>query len=733
MTPRKCISATHRQTLVIALLLALMAGLFMPHHGASGASAESTPPILLVTSTSVDNPNNNYLMELLKAEGIGLFDAVPLSALTASSFVGRSVVILVETTLSADRAALISNYVNAGGNIIAMRPDGQIANLFGLQAKDGMQDDGYVAIDPHVTLVDDKPGLGLPADLLQIHGPVDLHALQPGAVAVAQLHSKTGTPTGYAAVTRFLKDGGARVAFSYDLARSVVLTRQGNPAWAATAEFTPDLFRPQAGTSWVDLKGINIPQADEQLRLLANIVMDLADADAALPQLWYFPNAAKAVLLPTVNSVSEPIAFLEPIVKAIEESGGHGTFFVGIGGLDPVDISSLRAAGHDISILPTNKRLDPMNPGCCEITSLSEGFTKQTAWFNLNMHVSPSMGVRTEAYRWHGWIDAAHYADSNGYGMDFAHATIGSWLKKEDGNWARGYLNGSGRPMKYISADGVILPVYQQVTDLVDGQLLAAAGTNGEQLSTAEAIAVARERITEAASKNYAAVVIAVTANSLSRSQVDWMSEAVKEAQNTNVPVLTAAQWWAFNDARDNTRLTEVAWDNANNKLTFNAEVTATSVVSVTTVLPVIYRDRSLRKIRIDGMDAPFTVSNVKLTNKAFIVLPNGKHQIEAVYESDVPIGALTAGIQSAAPHILTRDVAFEASVDAGTGVSYLWDFGDGSFGSGSNPSHVYSRWGNNGTYTITVTATNAAGTRVTTFPIQLTLPPALYLPVALR
>ena len=78
-------------------------------------------------------------------------------------------------------------------------------------------------------------------------------------------------------------NGGSAAAFTYDLARSVVYTRQGNPAWAGQERDgqTPDPLRrpllrrgapvdPQP--DWVDLSKVAIPQADEQQRLLANLI-----------------------------------------------------------------------------------------------------------------------------------------------------------------------------------------------------------------------------------------------------------------------------------------------------------------------------------------------------------------------------------------------------------------------------------------------------------------------------
>ena len=47
----------------------------------------------------------------------------------------------------------------------------------------------------------------------------------------------------------------------------------------------------------------------------------------------------------------------------------------------------------------------------------------------------------------------------------------GPWLKKSDNSWPHGYITGSGQPMKFVRADGTVLPLYQQLTELVDEQL----------------------------------------------------------------------------------------------------------------------------------------------------------------------------------------------------------------------------------------------------------------------
>jgi hypothetical protein len=76
-------------------------------------------------------------------------------------------------------------------------------------------------------------GAGLTADSMQFRGTADTWGLN-GATTVATLYSDATTATHNPAVTvRSLgTNRGEAAALTYDLTRSVIQTRQGNPAWA---------------------------------------------------------------------------------------------------------------------------------------------------------------------------------------------------------------------------------------------------------------------------------------------------------------------------------------------------------------------------------------------------------------------------------------------------------------------------------------------------------------------
>jgi PKD repeat protein len=83
---------------------------------------------------------------------------------------------------------------------------------------------------------------------------------------------------------------------------------------------------------------------------------------------------------------------------------------------------------------------------------------------------------------------------------------------------------------------------------------------------------------------------------------------------------------------------------------------------------------------------------------------------------TDVPISGLSA--TNSSPTQLGNATAFTASVTAGSGVSYVWNFGDGNTATGATVAHSYASVGS---YTARVTATNSAGSVVATTPVTIT------------
>src|SRR6476619_3610074 len=102
---------------------------------ASTASAAiPTPPggpILVVTPATSDE-FRNYVPEIMRGEGLNDFAAASVNSLSPALLSSYDVVVLSRTPLSDAQAAMLSDWVNAGGNLIALRPDTRLAGLLGI-------------------------------------------------------------------------------------------------------------------------------------------------------------------------------------------------------------------------------------------------------------------------------------------------------------------------------------------------------------------------------------------------------------------------------------------------------------------------------------------------------------------------------------------------------------------------------------------------------------------------
>jgi hypothetical protein len=94
----------------------------------------------------------------------------------------------------------------------------------------------------------------------------------------------------------------------------------------------------------------------------------------------------------------------------------------------------------------------------------------------------------------------------------------------------------------------------------------------------------------------------------------------------------------------------------------------------------------------------------------------------------------LIEGLSAAnnSPTVFGQTTAFTATVMAGNGISYTWNFGDGALGTGRTLTHTY---GALGSYTSIVTASNSLNTLTATTPVTITVTYhyRIYLPLVLR
>ena len=185
-------------------------------------------PIGVVTSGA--DPFSSYFAEILRAEGLNSFATFDVGNLSANTLGLYDTVVVGRVALTPAQATILTTWVNEGGNLIAMRPDPELAGLLGLTRRGRHAVGRLPARRQRVR----RPASGSSPRRCSSTAP-PTGTPSAGASAVATLYSTATVADGEPCRDHLRTvgtNGGQAAAFTYDLARSVVYTRQGNPAWA---------------------------------------------------------------------------------------------------------------------------------------------------------------------------------------------------------------------------------------------------------------------------------------------------------------------------------------------------------------------------------------------------------------------------------------------------------------------------------------------------------------------
>src|SRR5215472_8729008 len=106
--------------------------------------ANTNTPVLVVTTDS--NQFSKYYSEILKAEGLNAFQTADIGTVNAALLANYDTVLLGEVSLTPTQVTTFTDWVNAGGNLIAMRPDKQLAGLLGLTDASSTLSNAYLRI-----------------------------------------------------------------------------------------------------------------------------------------------------------------------------------------------------------------------------------------------------------------------------------------------------------------------------------------------------------------------------------------------------------------------------------------------------------------------------------------------------------------------------------------------------------------------------------------------------------
>jgi len=613
-----------------------------PNRGPGG-------PILVISN--VVNPFTQYFSEILTTEGLNEYTITDISQVTSATLANYDVVILGDMPLSSSEVSLLSNWVVGGGNLIAMHPDSQLAGLLGLIPLSSTLSNAYILVQTTA-----GPGVGIVGETMQFHGSADLYSTN-GASTIASLYSDAVTSTTYPAVTVNSFGAGQAAAFTYDLARSVIYTRQGNPAWSGEARDGQSLIRsddlffgaasfdPQL--DWVDLTKVSIPQADEQQRLLANLILQMNAAKKPLPRFWYFPSGFEAVVVMTGDD--------------------HGSFYSGSATAqrfnDFIADSPAGCSVADWQCVRATSYLFPQDLASTTFTN-SQAASYITQGFEIALHgdSSPTCSNWTTS----GQLDSFYVSELSSFASQFPSVPAPqthrmhcvSWSDYDSQPnvelnhgirldttyyyWPPSWLNnqpgmftGSGFPMRYTDRNGNVIDVYQAPTQMTD----ESGQTYPFNIDTLLDNAVG-------ATGFYGAF----TANMHNDSGTypgPGANQIVASAQARGVPVVSALQMLTWLDGRNSSSFGSLSWNGST--LSFTIAV-GTGAKNLQAMVPTSSGAGLLTSISLNGTPIAFTTQTIKGVQYAFFRASVGSYQ--ATYATSG--GPVTLSSLTLSPTIVT-------------------------------------------------------------------------------
>lgn len=612
------------------------------------SAAASGGQIMLVTSAS--NPFSEYHAEILRAEGFNLFNQHDISSVSSATLAAYDVVVLGEMTLTTPQVTMFENWVNGGGNLIAMRPDKKLAPLLGLTDHSSSISNGYLRVSTSAA-----PGAGIADQTMQYHGTADLYGLN-GAAGVATLYSSASSATSNPAIT--LRDvgvnGGQAAAFTYDLARSVVYTRQGNPAWAGQERdgdavirsddlfYGPASFDPQP--NWIDLDKVAIPQADEQQRLLANLIIHMNQNRKPLPRFWYLPRNLPAAIVMTgddhgigyggtrgrfnyYQSISSPGCSVENW----ECIRGSSYLYTG-NTITNAQASTLDSAGFEIGV--------HVSTNCANWTpsSLNSFYTDQLAGFSARFPGLPDpVTHRTHCIAWSDYASQSTVELNHGIRLDTSYYYWPAhWVANNPG-----FFTGSGMVMRFANADGTTIDAYQAATQMTD--------ESGQTYPfTVDALL---DRAT-GPEGFYGAFVV----NAHTDFDTSSVSDAVIEsARQRGIPVISARQLLTWLDGRNESKFDALSWNGTRLGFTVTAAAGSTGLIAM---VPVP-EGRTVISVTRFGSPVSFSAALIKGIKYARFAATGGDYQV--TYGSDT----VPPEIVNVTPARDARDVSLSANITA--------------------------------------------------------------------
>jgi hypothetical protein len=568
----------------------------------------------------------NYYPEILRTEGISSFDLLELGNL--NELAKYRIAILPSTPLSDAQASALASWVEGGGHLVSFRPDPKLYSLLGLTAQPGAASSGYIQVQ----------GGAVIATPLQYHGPADRFEALADTRVLGRLLEPNRSASPFAALT--LREniglgGGSAAAFAYDLACSVILTRQGNPALAGSTALDGVPRSSELFASFLDVQNFEIPQADEHQRLLVFLLHGMAGHQAPLPRLWYLPGGRKLAVVMTGddhNAGGTP-AFLDLLKSDTFSPAGCSPeqwtcaratswIYSNVNGLKNGAAAARLAEGFELGPHVAMDR----DGGCAAWANeadLLARFTARLQEFETEYGIPAAATNRSHCFVFADWDTQPKVEAKLGIRLDENYTPYALPGTKN----RLGRLNGSAMPMRFTDRSGAIIDVYQLVSDM-DYEYFD-TGTS----QSAMALAIG-ELLDGALGPNQFVGFVGTHYDYSGGLEADFRNallEQIAARRVQSVAMISARQLLDWLDLRNGSSFRNVRFDGE--LLSFRLELAAgLPNPGLEGMLPAAAGDKQLVELELAGVQVPLVRSeSVRSVPYAFFVAATG-HYV-ATYE----------------------------------------------------------------------------------------------------
>lgn len=504
-----------------------------------------------------------YFTEILRSEGFRSLQTCPMDKLSQTALHDQPVVILPHVLECDDTVRqLCSAYVRDGGTLVVLHPTDSTAQTLGVPAT------GQIVPQAVLTVpIADGTELSI-----AVRVPVAKWEATGVEVLLWCAYGAQRLP----AMVRFPHGSGTIIAIAFDIAEVIALTRQGDATLSGLHTAAGDgVFRATDLFAYqLEPLQSKAPVLDVLTAWIANLLVETTP----LARIWYYPQMRqRSALVLTCDDAHSSPADYRVFIEALAGYGLHCTFFLQRGcEIAPAATRGWTAEGHAFSTQPMHRDDTQQAPVRAVVR---EDFAVLVAssleWFRRNFGAQHRT-TRLFRERWLGHTDAAALLARHGIEMDFSYvprAPFGAWLC------------GSSRPVRFVTRDGTLLPIFQQPTSWSDHIAVDATIAGGYRWSPLLAELVTDEIITVANTLSYSPVIIATSPARFAAETASFITANWRAAQAHDMLTVSGDEWLDWTVARE---ASEVRWVDDVLELRADRDIAALTVLLPPECSPVL-------------------------------------------------------------------------------------------------------------------------------------------------